>query len=400
MSVTVSVRGWLGAALLAVGLPLTALPAPSASAAASANLCVDVDAGSSSGLTLDDWKPGVDGARMCEAVFRTDALFTPRGPGEPTIDPLRKPVNVRFYLPADYDPGAEYEVLYLLNGGAEDYLQWSEAVADAVASDNEGDDEGFEGIVVMPEGGKAGFYNDWHGYTQGNFAPLWQTFHMEQLVPWVDDHLATSGDESDRAIAGLSMGGFGALKYAVQYPELFSAVGSFSGGTDIRREDQKNIIYQASIAYGARYHVRGLWGEALEYDDYLLPGMPGVEERVESIFGPSGGPGAPNWASFNPAQVAETSPEVYRTYDGKVALYAGGADPADPTQPGPGEADNWEWNRDLHLAMDGGQIGHRYCTGDGTHSMQYWREDLKNFIDYVYGDAADVCPNGWPAPRS
>ena len=90
---------------------------------------------------------------------------------------------------------------------------------------------GFDGIVVMPAGGRAGWYSDWPGRTDGNFAPLWETFHVHQLVPWVDANFNTSGTRSGRAVAGLSMGGYGALRYAGRHPHLFSAVGAFSAGT-------------------------------------------------------------------------------------------------------------------------------------------------------------------------
>jgi len=85
----------------------------------------------------------------------------------------------------------------------------------------------------MPEAGIAGFYNDWHGPADGGFTPKWETFHLSQVLPWIDASFNTVKNKSGRAVAGLSMGGFGALKYAADRPDLFSAVGAFSPGTDI-----------------------------------------------------------------------------------------------------------------------------------------------------------------------
>src|SRR5438128_1855963 len=60
----------------------------------------------------------------------------------------------------------------------------------------------------------------------------WETYHMRELIPWIDSHYPTVADRSGRAIAGLSMGGFGAMTYAAKHPDLFAAAGSFSGAVD------------------------------------------------------------------------------------------------------------------------------------------------------------------------
>ncbi|WP_217167428.1 alpha/beta hydrolase family protein [Streptomyces sp. AC512_CC834] len=368
-------RGVTAAAVglaLTLGLALSGTPA-SASASASATTtapatCSQVSAGDSDGLEVAYWKQVEDGP-LCEAEFTTGALYTPRGPGAPLIDPVRKPVRVRVLLPADYDPAGGYEVLYLLHGGAADHLQWSSGV-DLATTVRE---SGFGGIVVMPEGGKVGFYSDWTGHTTGNFAPLWETFHIRQLVPWVDAHLATSGR---RAVAGMSMGGYGALKYAAQYPELFDAVGSFSGGTDIRRADHQAIVNQGTTAYGARFWWHGSGTDLGNYWKYLLPGNPGALERTELVFGPRS-----TWASFNPAQVVEDDPAVYRSYAGRLKLYTGRSE------------DPYEWNEAFDGALDARSVPHGYCTGPGGHDFGTWAPALEHFLRFLDGpDSAAVCP--------
>lgn len=57
---------------------------------------------------------------------------------------------------------------------------------------------------------------------------------MAELLPWIDTNFRTHGDAAGRAVAGFSMGGFGALKYTAKYPELFSAVTSLSGPASLR----------------------------------------------------------------------------------------------------------------------------------------------------------------------
>jgi S-formylglutathione hydrolase FrmB len=83
-------------------------------------------------------------------------------------------------------------------------------------------------IVVMPDGGPMGFYADWHDGDQ-----QWETYHLRRLVPYIDERFRTRPDRSQRAIAGFSLGGFGALHYAARHPDLFVAAGSFSGLTHL-----------------------------------------------------------------------------------------------------------------------------------------------------------------------
>src|SRR6185503_16528768 len=79
--------------------------------------------------------------------------------------------------------------------------------------------------------------------------PMWETFHIEQVVPWIDANLRTVAKRTGRAIAGLSQGGFGALSYAARHPDLFTSVASFSGGCVIDRDPQAIHVSTAIIQY-------------------------------------------------------------------------------------------------------------------------------------------------------
>ena len=87
-------------------------------------------------------------------------------------------------------------------------------------------------IVVMPDGGRGGWYSNWHNGGRGG-PPAWESYHIGQLIPLVDRRFRTVAARRGRAIAGLSMGGFGAFSYAARHPDLFTAAASFSGGLDL-----------------------------------------------------------------------------------------------------------------------------------------------------------------------
>jgi S-formylglutathione hydrolase FrmB len=138
---------------------------------------------------------------------------------------LGREVGVRVLLPRSYDDPAEtatrYPVLLLLHGAGGDHQDWT------TASALEEHTEDLDLIVVMPDGGASGFYSDWID------GPAWETHHLGEVVPWVDQTYRTRGTREGRAVAGLSMGGFGSMSYAARHPDLFVAAASFSGAVDL-----------------------------------------------------------------------------------------------------------------------------------------------------------------------
>lgn len=156
------------------------------------------------------------------------------------------PHRVRITLPNDYfQSGAtRYPVLYLLHGGAGgNSAQWTTG-GGAVESLTSGRPL----ITVMPDGGKVGWYTNW--VSPGSTPQAWRDFHVDQLIPWVDANLRTIASKSGRAIAGLSMGGFGAVRYAQDRPDLFAFVGSFSGAVDLGDPGTRSVITEQAAQHG------------------------------------------------------------------------------------------------------------------------------------------------------
>jgi S-formylglutathione hydrolase FrmB len=142
-------------------------------------------------------------------------------------------LNVNVLLPNDYgSSGARrYPVLYLLHALNYNENTWLDL------SDVEKFTAGFTGdraaIVVMPDGGPQGWYTDWPGREQ-----LWETYHLTRVIPAIDARFRTLADRGHRAVAGFSMGGYGALLYAARHPDLFTAAGGFSPLSHITIPDQ------------------------------------------------------------------------------------------------------------------------------------------------------------------
>ena len=123
-----------------------------------------------------------------------------------------------------------YPVLYLLHGADSDYRSWT----------RDGDAQAITAraamIVVMPDGGSNGWYTDWYQGARP-VQPRWETYHVGGLVPWIDATYRTIASRRGRAVAGLSMGGYGALSYAARHPGTFAAAASFSGALEVGSAD-------------------------------------------------------------------------------------------------------------------------------------------------------------------
>jgi diacylglycerol O-acyltransferase/trehalose O-mycolyltransferase len=125
---------------------------------------------------------------------------------------LGKDAHVRLMLPTEGK--RPWPVLYLLHGCCDSYRSWTRS------TDVESIPALRHVLVVMPEGGNVGFYSNWRD------GPAWETFHTAELPKLLE---RSYGAGTPRAIAGLSMGGLGAMDYAARHPGMFAAAASFSG---------------------------------------------------------------------------------------------------------------------------------------------------------------------------
>ncbi|MGW1195287.1 alpha/beta hydrolase [Streptomyces sp. NPDC002536] len=135
--------------------------------------------------------------------------------------------RIRILLPDDYAtaPAKRYPVLYFLHGASDDPANPGLAYPALAATQKM--------ITVIPDGGRRGWYTDWRDQNSAAGAQKWETFHIGQVLPFIDANLRTIADKKARAVAGISMGGFGALHYAQRHPDLFSQVASLSGADDL-----------------------------------------------------------------------------------------------------------------------------------------------------------------------
>ncbi|MEK8145794.1 esterase family protein [Streptomyces sp. M10(2022)] len=137
--------------------------------------------------------------------------------------------GVNVLLPDGYHTsGRTYPVLYLLHGGGtdQDFITFDRAGIRALTA-------GKPVIVVMPDGGHAGGTRTRSTPTP---APELGDVPHRPVAPWIDANFRTYAEYDGRAVAGFSMGGFGALKYAAKYHGHFASVSAHSGPASLRRD--------------------------------------------------------------------------------------------------------------------------------------------------------------------
>ena len=235
------------------------------------------------------------------------------------------PYNV--ILPPGYRASTttRYPVLYLLHGWAGHYTDWVTRtnVADYAAQ--------YRMIVVMPEGNDSWYVDS--GVVPGD---KYETYILKELIPDVDKRFRTIQARYGRAVAGLSMGGYGAIKYGLKYPASFVFAGSMSG------------------AFGVtRYTENEMGGKNLEPFMKTFGAVGSETRKANDVFEIARGLSAARVASL-----------PYFYFD------CGTEDAAQHFNP----------NRELSQIFLEKKIAHEYRELPGNHSWAYWDQQVQEVL--------------------
>jgi S-formylglutathione hydrolase FrmB len=128
--------------------------------------------------------------------------------------------DTRRGLPCRYKPGIKYQALWLLTGGGGDSSEWARHTNIERYSAE-------KNLIVITPATFLSLYTDMY-YGEKYFTYI--TEELPRIMRWM---LPISEKREDNFVAGFSMGGYGAYKWAMANPEAFAAVGSFGGAMDI-----------------------------------------------------------------------------------------------------------------------------------------------------------------------
>ena len=254
-----------------------------------------------------------------------------------TIDSpaVGREVKVRLLVPARFQTAESqrWPVLYLLHGCCDTYEAWTRSTGIEKRTRN------LDLLVVMPDGGTAGFYSNWRS------GPAWETFHLTELGSLLTEKYRAS---DQRAVAGLSMGGLGALSYAARNPGMFRVAASFSGIVHTRLSGD-HVQGYLNLLSSQGEDPRALWGD------------PDDDEEI--------------WKAHNPYDLA---PRLAGT---KLFVSAGNG------QPGPLDRDQTSSDEiEISIGEENEALVERLAElgldaqvelyGAGTHNWVYWQREL------------------------
>jgi len=249
------------------------------------------------------------------------------------------------YLPPDYETSSRnYPVLYLLHGAGDDqtgWVQFGELLHIADKAINEGTATPM--IIVMPDGntGRRGYFNS----PKGDW--LYEDFFFQEFMPYIEKTYRIKAEKHYRAVAGLSMGGYGTFIYALHHPELFASACPLSAATgpktiedlkvDRALQSAENITDAQKEAYFKQYSVLNI-----------------IENISDDV-------------------IKSTKPEDQKK---KVRWYIDCGD----------DDFLYEGNALVHIAMRKKGIAHEYRVRDGVHNWVYWRASLPKVLEFVTMD--------------
>jgi S-formylglutathione hydrolase FrmB len=273
---------------------------------------------------------------------------------------LKRAIGVRIILPVGYraDTMQRYPSLYLYPGTSGHSYDWA-TVGHAVKTTKP------YGLITIDsdigiDGDGGSWFTNWVDQTTKLGPSRWESYDIHELIPWIDANLKTIPFRGERAIAGLSMGGYGAMELAARHPDLFTMASSFSGAPEIDRSPLARVGATAIISA-------------------TMVGLNGVP--ANSPFG-SHDKNEINWQGHDPARLVENLRGLrlwLATGDGEAGKYD------DPVTNPPGYAGASGVESLAHTST---QLFHKILVrqnipatyrdyGAGTHSWPYWARDLR-----------------------
>lgn len=252
---------------------------------------------------------------------------------------LKYPVHYCVYLPASYDAGAtknppqRYPVLYFLHGLGDNEQTLFNSGGWTLLDDLRQRHTIGDFLIVAPEGRRGFYINSADGSVR------YSDFFLQEFIPLIESKYRVSSGRKNRAISGISMGGYGALRFAFSHPEMFSAVSAQSAA----------LITESPE----------------ELDSAARSGAP-LGKVLAAVFG---NPiNVSHWKNNSPSVLALRNAAVLR----KMAIYFNC-----------GQDDNYGFEKGaaaLHDQLQKEGVKHEYRAYPGDHSLAYFLSHFEEVL--------------------
>ncbi len=252
---------------------------------------------------------------------------------------LGKAVRYSIYLPSDYETSQrKYPVLYLLHGYSDDETGWTQfGEVQKIANETISKGEATQMIIVMPDAGVSWYINDAAGKVK------YEDFFINEFIPFIDSIYKTRNKKQYRAVAGLSMGGYGSFIYAMKHPDLFSAAAPLSAA---------------------------IWN-----DDHIteMPDNGWKNYKFNELFGTDLAGKNRLTETWNKNSVLKLAATVAVEKLNQVRYYIDCGDD-DMLVKG---------NMELHSIFLDRKVRHEFRVRDGAHNWPYWRSALPEVLKFI-----------------
>jgi S-formylglutathione hydrolase FrmB len=254
---------------------------------------------------------------------------------------LKHPVHYCVYLPAGYDPGEAqhpaqtYPVLYFLHGLGDNERTLFNSGGWTLLDDLRRQHKMGEFLIVAPEGGQTFYINSADGSVR------YSDFFLQEFIPLIETKYRIGKGRNNRAISGISMGGYGAFRFAFAHPEMFSAVSAQSA---------------ALITESPR-----------ELDTADRSGAP-MAKMLAAVFGSP--IDVPHWKQNSPFVLVQRNLAGVR----KLAIYFNC-----------GQDDNYGFEKGaaaLHAQLENEAVKHEYHLYPGDHSLSYFLAHFTEVMEF------------------
>ena len=234
---------------------------------------------------------------------------------------MNKNIKTCVIVPDNYKKSKKkFPVVYLLHGYSGNYGTWVKSFKEV---SQQVDRYGFIAIGVD------GNYSSWYFNSPIDPTFKYETYIIDELVPFIDKKYKTIASREGRAISGLSMGGHGSLYLSLKHQDVFGAAGSMSGGVDIR-------------PFSEKWNIKKRLGAINDFPD--------------------------NWEKNTVVNLIELN----QNNNLKLIIDCG--------------VDDFfiDVNRELHQKMLALKIDHDYIERPGKHNIDYWENSLKFQLLFFY----------------
>lgn len=238
---------------------------------------------------------------------------------------MARDMPYRVILPAKYSTKSNerFPVIYLLHGLTGNYKNWVDK------TDVEQFGVGYDFVIVTPDGNN-GWYTDSVGAPNDKF----ESYIVKELIPEIERDFRVVADRGHRMIAGLSMGGYGSIKFGLKYPDMFSMVGSFSGALGAASFTEKNAGVNIGRAIDQIYGPEG--SETRSSNDIFKIVRDAAPDRVKAM------------------------PFIYQSCGTEDFLIGN--------------------NRDFLALMNEKKLAHEYREHPGVHDWVFWNDQVREFL--------------------